>query len=347
MARLRQPLTEDDIKKIPVGAIRKEYLTLAYDYNRILNGEIYYCHKCNEFHLKDAFYKDNRYASGLFPQCKKTLLEEATDYDRKTGEYKDNREKTIEVFKKLNLPFIDDVYNQAVTSTEMELGEKNRSTAFQHCLTIIKSLPQYKNLTFAESDYASEDVESSGKQARKEIKKKFGLGYSESDYLYLQEQYDDWRARTEIDSKAADMYVMQICLQNMDIDKDRKSGKDVTNKLKALDILMNSAKLQPKQNVSGGVTDTLSFSQMIDQWEEHNPIPEPAEEFKDVDGIGKYIRVWFTGWLSKALGLKANVFTKEFDEEINKYVVNKPDMNEEGSANEIYEQLFGMEGGVS
>ena len=345
MSKIKQPLTDDELKKITVGQVRKEYSALARDMNRILNGEIFYCHKCNEFHLKDAFYKDNRYASGLYPQCKKTLIEEATDYDRKTNTYIDNREKTIEVFRKLDLPFVDEVYDNALTSTEMELGEKNRATAFQHALTIIKSLPQYKSLSFKDSDYADMDIESNGKTARKEIKKKFGAGYSESDYLYLQEQYDDWRARTEIDSKSAEVYVMQICLQNLDIDKDRKSGKDVTNKLKALDILMNSANLQPKQNVSNSSADTLSFGQMIERWENEKPIPEPADEFKDVDGIGKYLRVWFTGWLSKALGLKASVYTKEYEEEISKYTVEKPEFKEEGNADEIYEHLFGDGGG--
>ena len=32
--------------------------------------------------------------------------------------------------------------------------------------------------------------------------------------------------------------------------------------------------------------------------------PEPDPEFKDCDGIGKYIRVWFKGALSHALGLE-------------------------------------------
>lgn len=341
MAKLRQPLTEDDIKKIPIGSIRKEYLNLAKDFNRILDGDIYYCHKCNEFHDKRSFYKDKRYASGFYPQCKKSLVEEATDFDVKTGEYKDNREKTIEVFKKLDLPFIDELYNQALTTTEMELGELNRATAFQHCLTIVKTLPQYVNLTFKDSDYASDDVESSGKQARKEIKKKFGVGYSESDYLYLQEQYDDWRARTEIDSKAADMYVMQICLQNMDIDKDRKAGKDVTNKLKALDILMNSAKLQPKQNVSNSINDSLTFGQLVEKIENEKPIPEPDPEFRDVNNIGKLLRVYFSGHLSKALGLK-NSFSEEYEKEIDKYTVESPKQREEISS-DTYQQIFGSD----
>ena len=120
---------------------------------------------------------------------------------------------------------------------------------------------------------------------------------------------------------------------------------DVTKKLDALDKLMNAANLQPKQNVSNSANDSLTFGQLIEKWENEKPIPEPTEEFKDVDGIGKYIRVWFTGWLSKALGLRANVFTKEYDDEISKYTVVKPDADDENTSDEVYEQIFGTTGG--
>jgi hypothetical protein len=127
----------------------------------------------------------------------------------------------------------------------------------------------------------------------------------------------------------------------LDIDKDRKAGRDVTNKLKALDILMNSANLQPKQNVANAATDALTFGQLIEKWENEKPISEPSEEFKDVDGIGKYIRVWFTGWLAKALGLKANVFTAEYDKEVSQYEVSRPDDGEDDETSSIYNEIFG------
>ncbi|MCQ2819072.1 MAG: hypothetical protein MJ252_17560, partial [archaeon] len=68
---------------------------------RIINGDLYYCHSCGDFHPSNSFYSDNRFASGLFPECKKSLLLQATDYDKKTNTYTDNKDKTKEVFKKL------------------------------------------------------------------------------------------------------------------------------------------------------------------------------------------------------------------------------------------------------
>ena len=177
------------------------------------------------------------------------------------------------------------------------------------------------------------------RRARKEIKKLFGLGFSEMDYLYLQDQYDDWRARTQVDSKSQETYVMQICLQLLDIDKDRKAGKDVTSKLKTLDTLMNSAKLQPKQNVNNAATDSLTMGQLIEKWEQEKPIPEPDPEFKDVNGIGRLIRVYFAGHLARALGLK-NSYSEEYEEEMKKYTVESPQAKE-GDSSDTYQQIFG------
>ena len=54
----------------------------------------------------------------------------------------------------------------------------------------------------------------------------------------------------------------------------------------------------------------MTFGQLIDKWEQEKPIPEPDEEFKDVDKIGLYIDVFFKGHLSKMMGLK-NAFMKD------------------------------------
>lgn len=340
---------EPEIRMLGVKAVKDYAIKLGATYDKIINGDYVYCHGCNEFHAANNFYNDKRFGSGLYPLCKKQLTELATDYDKKEKIRIDNREKTIKVFQMLDIPFIDSLYQSALQSTQEAVGEKNRATAFQQVLTIVKSLPQYKGKTFENSEFGDlgnpDDEQLSKRKPRREIVKLFGSGFSNEDYLYLQDQYDDWCARTQVDSKSQQTYVSQICLQLLDIYKDRKSNKDVTKKLDALDKLMNSAHLQPKQNTSNAATDSLTFGQLIEKWEEEKPIPEPTEEFADCDNIGKYIRVWFTGWLSKALGLKANVYTQEYDEEIAKYSVTKPEYTEEGNADEIYEHLFGSEGG--
>lgn len=348
MARLIQPLDETEIKKIGVANVREAYRKLADVMNRILDGKIYQCHCCNEFHSSESFYNDKRFATGLYPECKKALLLQATDYDKKTNTYTDNRDKTIEVFRKLDLPFYDSLYQSALQTVAAEVGEKNRQTAYQHMLVMVKSLSQYKGKHFINSEFdeSFEVVEEDIKIVQKTVKrakKIFGEGYTNENYMYLMNQYDDFCTRTQVDSLSQEMYVKQICLQLLDIDKDRKDGKDVSKKIDALDKLMNSANLQPKQNVSNAATDSLTFGQLIERWEMEDPIPEPDEEFRDVNNIGKLIRVFFSGWLCKALGIK-NAYSEECEQFISQYEAVKPDVQEEGASSDIYEKLFGRDG---
>lgn len=343
MAILRTALTPDEVKKSGVAAIRAEYNKLAVDYVRITEGKYFYCHCCNEFHSKDSFYTDNRYASGYYPECKKALLKQACDYDKASDKYIDNKAKAIKVFEKLDLPFIESVYNQGLVNIQEDLRERSVPTAYQQVLVLVKSMPNYKGWTFENSEIEDTDIyeNQTNKKARKEIKKLFGSGFTEADYLYLQDQFDDLRARTSIDTKSQEIYAVQICSSLLDIYKDRKQGKDVSNKLKSLDQLMNSANLQPKQNVDSASTDSLTFGQLIEKWENEKPISDPDPEFADVNNIGKLIRTYFSGHLAKALGLK-NAYSEEYEEEIKKYTVEPLNVSEDVVSN-TYEEIFGSD----
>jgi len=66
--------------------------------------------------------------------------------------------------------------------------------------------------------------------------------------------------------------------------------------------------------------DVNTLGTWIKKFENEKPIPEPDPEFQDVDGIKKYIRVWFLGHFCKMLGIN-NVYAKEYEEELRKYSV--------------------------
>lgn len=349
MAKLKVPKTPQAIKRLNIANIREEYNDLANEYNKIIDLKYLYCPYCGEFLLSDTFYIDERFATGKFPICKKCCLQIVEQRRSKDDEPNETKESVQEMLRLMDLPYIDSFYEDCVKGAMDEVKEKNRSSPFMTYNTSVRSLPNWRGMKWKDSEFgadgSSEDDQLSKRKPRREIVKLFGSGFNNEDYLYLQDQYDDWCARTQVDSKSQQTYVVQICMQSLDIHKDRKANRDVSKKLDTLDKLMNSANLQPKQNVDNSASDALTFGQLIEKWENEKPIPEPDEEFKDVDGIGKYIRVWFTGWLSKALGLKANVFTEEYDEEIAKYTVTKPEEYEEGAADDIYDRLFGNEGG--
>ena len=106
--------------------------------------------------------------------------------------------------------------------------------------------------------------------------------------------------------------------------------------------LLSSANLLPRQNVGNAATDSLTFGQLIEKWEQEEPIPEASEEFKDIDGIVKYIDVFFKGHLAKMMGLK-NGYSHQYDNYMKQYTVTKPEYNEDEGSEAIFDALFGTE----
>lgn len=349
MAYMKPAKTEDEVKRLTPGTLRKEYNELAESYNKLMDTDYIICPSCGIPITRTNFYTDNRYAIGVYPQCKKCIYAEVEQRKSKNDKPNETKESVQKMLRKMDLPYIDSYYNSVRESIRSDLNEKNRTSPFLAYIPGIKSLQQFRNKTWADSEFGDDgdqtkdNAEVLNRKPRKEIKKIFGSGFSTEDYLYLQDQYDDWKSRTQVDGKSQETYIIQICFQLLDIWKCRKAGKDTGSLTKGLNDLMAAANLQPKQNVGNAATDSLTFGQLIEKWEMEKPIPEPSEEFKDVDGIGQYIRVWFSGWLAKAVGLK-NTYTEEFDEYLKEYTVTKPEYVDEENSESIYEKIFGRDG---
>jgi len=84
--------------------------------------------------------------------------------------------------------------------------------------------------------------------------------------------------------------------------------------------------------------DDLPFGVGIRMFENARPIPKPIPELQDVDGVVRYISVWFLGHLCKMLGIK-NTYCKLYEEEMEKRRVERPDLDDEddeGAFNEIF-----------
>ena len=334
---MQAPKTQAQIKRLSPDRVRAEYADLADQFGKIMNNEAVYCAGCGTYRSPDAFYESGELKAGLFPICADCLADMATDYDKKRGIRIDNRDKLLRVFHMIDIPFSDEAFK---SFRENAVGGASVAKAM---ISQVHAWAKANKKTWADSVFegASAMSDPSEGVVRADIRKVFGRGFSEDDYLFLQDQYDDWKARTQVGTKSQETYVQQICSELLGIDKDRKAGRDVSQRLKTLDVLMCSANLQPKQNVGNAATDSLTFGQLIEKWEMEKPISEPSEEFKDVDGIGRYIRVWFTGWLTKALGLKANVFTAEYEKEISKYEVKRREYDGDDETSSIYSEIFG------
>jgi len=157
-----------------------------------------------------------------------------------------------------------------------------------------------------------------------ELKKFFGYGFADEDYAFLSEQYKDWTDRHECKTKTQEENFKQICFLQLEIYKGRLSGQDVTGLVTTMQKLLDNMNLQPRQNAQDTLGESQSFGVLLEKWEREEPLPEIAEEFRDVDHIGLNMDVFYRGHMAKFLNIQ-NAQSAVYDRYMDKYSVHKPD----------------------
>lgn len=350
-ANLRQAKTDDEIKKLTVNNVKTAYHELALDYNHLLNLDFIFCPHCGKWKSTKGsngnFYKSNKSKSGFNHfACKACILDLCTDVDPKTGVRTDNREKTINTFRQLDWKFCESDYNAQLQTINENVGEKVRGTAVQNLIVMVASLPQYRNTSFKDSEFSIDDIENNQEantkivqKTLKSAKKRFG-NYSNEDLMFLENEYQDWITRYECNTKAQETIFERLAFKKWEINKATKAGQNTKDLDKTYTDLLASINILPRQNADNGLDSSLTFGQLIEQWENTKPIPDPDPEFADVNHIGKYIKTWFKGSLARSLGID-NGYSKEYDDELQKYSVKKMDYTEDDESDDIYKTVFG------
>ncbi len=149
--------------------------------------------------------------------------------------------------------------------------------------------------------------------------------------------------RHECKTAAQEILFKRIAKAELNCEKADATGD--TKKIKEandnLQNLMGSAQIKPNQTNDNTLAETNTFGTLIQKWEEEEPIPEPSPEWQDVDGIGKYFRVWVLGTLLKMFNLP-NPYQDEFDKEMERYTAHKPESVEDDVADtSLREAIFG------
>ena len=213
-------------------------------------------------------------------------------------------------------------------------------------------MPNWRGKTWKDSEmpanYLDKDEEEINENSRtlKQAKKRFGDGYTNSDLLFLETEYQDWIKRYACENKAQEILFKRICFKELDIDKAQKAGKDTKELDKTLQDLMGSMSLKPNQNNSNALTEAKTFGQLIEKWEDEwdggKPIPEPDPDFADPDKLIPLVDTFYKGHLAKMMGLK-NGFSRLYDKYMKKYTVSQPQYDEDTDSEAIFEQIFGKE----
>ena len=176
-------------------------------------------------------------------------------------------------------------------------------------------------------------------KVNQETIKFFGLGYTPEQYRFLQDQYDDWTHRHECRTKSQEEVFKNLCIAQLNIQIAQQTGGKVKDAMDSFQNLLGTANLKPCQTNENALADQNTFGTLIKKWENEKPISEPDPEWKDVDGIARYIHIYFLGHLCKMMGIK-NSYSRMYDEEMEKYRVEKPEY--EGDDEALFDAVFNL-----
>ena len=348
MAFLKEAITAEEVKKKPIADLRSYCVKIFDNYNKFINNDLIVCPYCGKPKSKvNAYYIDDRFAIGVYPQCKDCVRLEVEQRKSNKIEPNETEESVQQMLKKMDLPYIDDLYKRAVKQIKDDTGERHISSPFLSYLRQVKTLPQYDKKHWIDSDfgmiedYEEEFIKDTRKNQKiiKYGKQRFGLNYSNQDLFWLENEYQDWISRYPCESKAQETLFRTLCCQELEREELRIHKKGTKDIDKSIQDTMNALGIKPSQSNAEAMADQMSFGQLLDKWEHDKPIPKPEKEFEDPDKIGLLIDVFFKGHLSKMMSLK-NAFSTLYEKYMSKYTVTKPEVSEEDEE-ALFNQIFG------
>jgi len=191
---------------------------------------------------------------------------------------------------------------------------------------------------------AEQELEEARQLINPETVSFWGTGFAPDFYFELERKYKTWTdSLSNLDPGEQAIY-KQICILEATINRDSAAGKAIDKNVNALNTLLGSANLKPAQRKADDIDEELDNMPLgvgIHKWENTRPVPEPDPELQDVDGIVRYITVWFLGHLCKMLGIK-NSYCKLYEEEMERRRVRAPkfeDNDDEDDA--LFDYIFG------
>lgn len=310
------------------------------------------CFYCGKEYADTNYYKSySKFFSiiGKVPYCKQCI---EAFYQHYYEEYTNDgclfpEKKAVErICMAFDIYYSDDIFDSAVKNA------KKRQINISPMSSYIKiiQLHQYKGKSYSDtiSDKEKEDFVatlsadmSDSRKVDEKTMRFFGAGFSDEDYEYLKTEYDDWVARHECKTKAQEEVFKRICFKQLEILKATRRGEDTKNLDDTFQKLLDTAKLQPKQNSGDTTADNQTFGTLIDKWENERPLPEIDEELRDVDKIGLYIDTFFKGHTCKMLD-KKNAFSNLYSAMMEKFTVNKPEYESDEDYDEVeFDKRFG------
>lgn len=317
----------------------------------------YECLYCGKSYVDTSYYNSNSvfYSNGKLPYCKQCiekLYQNMLDKYTNDGDLYPERRAVKRLCMAFDVYYKEDVFNSALKNfreSEVKTSPMSQYMRIIQLFQYNRNKETYDNTIIHEErimqaqtdiNLDMHDDESDGFKVDEKTINFFGAGFRDEDYKFLQREYDDWTARHECKTKTQEEIFKDICFNRLQNWRALQRGEETKDITAAFQKMLDSGKLQPKQNSGDTMADNQTFGTLIDKWENTRPLPEIDEELKDVDKIGWYIDIFFKGHLSKMMGLKnglSNMYTKF----MKKYSVEKPEYNDEENSEILFDAIFG------
>lgn len=278
------------------------------------------CVHCNR-NLKrhNNFYKVNgknhAFPDDYYPVCKKCIDEIV--HDPLTG-YKD----FLNVLMGINRPFKEDTF----------IGVDRYR--MKYLSLIARENSPYKDEVFVDSDrlfnvrearLTEDSIEKLTVEELRDCELYWGSDYTEDEYIFLITRYESYCKTYDVDSPTFQSIITQICQLELDIRKKRLKSSDTSKETKLILDLMKSAGIAPSQEKESKTNANETFGNWVKIWENEKPVPEVLPEFKDVDGIEKYVRNTFLSPMLSSFEMD-NPYEDEYQEHIDKYGITEEEL---------------------
>lgn len=350
-------LSDAEFKELSAGEQRARYVALASRHRKIITGDIVYCQYCGQWLKREAFYKTKWTKDGLeHTACKACLADMCTEVD-KDGKH-DSRARTIETFQRMDWYFSEQSYEKQIESEKAKAEEERRDVEpiAGRFLGIMRGFPAFNEKHFRDSgipcgedlydatkslygidDQDDEAAQEEAEQEEERIikkrvaggRKRFGPGYNDTDYQFLENEYLKYSNNDSVEDPAGRGLIETIALNRLQRRKNIDNAKLTKDLDDSFRNLLDAMKALPKQQ-AGTDSDKRTLGQMIREWEYDRPIPEPSDDFKDVDGI-RELEMTMAGHIINGMGVNAKA-PEGYDEWMERYTVHPDDEDDDGKA---------------
>ncbi|RHO20428.1 hypothetical protein DW225_01615 [Ruminococcus sp. AM18-44] len=267
---------------------------------------------------------------GYLNTCKNCVDNLFTQYTEFFG---GNEERAIERICQL----FDFYFNESALAASKKISEdRSRISVYISKIQLKPHIGKTYSDTLLESKQntidSMDDTMDYGEMDSIQLKKAvsvWGFGFSPEEYSILNDMFDDWKSRVVVDGKTRETLVRELCIIKLQMNLALKDNSvDLYTKLmKTYQDTMKSANLQPLQEDANDKNGEKPIGVMIKMFENERPIQKCRPEWEDVDGIVRYITVYFLGHLCKMLKIN-NRYSSLYEEEMAKYRVEIPELEE-------------------